>query len=346
MLDSLLKEFERKLVLAYARARQPQTFIGASLFPVKTVNELTWEYWKSQNLLTVMASLQAFGAEAQIASRDGAEKVSGELPPIKRKIPLGERQLLALKRAGAGDVDMVKNQLYNDLDNMIAAVYARIEKMRMDALSAGGFTLAENGLVMTVDFGVPSGQIVDLDAHNDAEGDWDQALAEPITMLIAWVNTVVDACGVRPTRGLTSNTVMANLLKNAQIRKLIHGDAGASQAVTEAQLNTLLGSMNLPVLITNDERARVQAENGTYSTVRYYDSTKITLLPPGELGETLMGPTAEALLDIHVEAKDTAGIYACVDATAEPPAVWTKAAALSFPTFPQADAVFIAKVLP
>jgi hypothetical protein len=43
-----------------------------------------------------MASIQAYGAEAQIASRKGATKITGEIPPIKRKIPLDERELLAL----------------------------------------------------------------------------------------------------------------------------------------------------------------------------------------------------------------------------------------------------------
>ena len=83
--NELIKEFSRKRTLAYARARQPRNYVGPTLFPVQSVNELTFDYWKSQNLLPVMASVQAYGAEAQIASRDGAEKISGEIPPIKRK---------------------------------------------------------------------------------------------------------------------------------------------------------------------------------------------------------------------------------------------------------------------
>ena len=343
---ALLKEFNRKSVLAYARARQPRNYIGATLFPVNIGNELSFEYWKTLNLLPVMASVQAYGAEAQIASRDGATKVSGEIPPIKRKINLNERDLIALKREGAGDVDMVRNTLYNDLDNMIDSVYARVEKMRCDTFSYGSLTLNENGVVMTVDYGVPGGQIVDSPATNTYDGDWNQANAEPITVMQAWVNTVIAGCGIRPTRALTSNTVVANLIKSAQIRKMIYGDQGGSRAVSLNQVNDLLATLDLPQIATYDTQVRAQAEDGTYSTLRFFPEKKIVLLPPDQLGETLMGPTAEALLDNEVEARESAGIYARVDAVEEPPAVWTKAAATAIPTFPMADAVFIATVLP
>jgi hypothetical protein len=216
----------------------------------------------------------------------------------------------------------------------------------MDAICTGGMTINENGVVVTVSYGVPAGQIVDLDAHNDAEGDWDQVNAEPITMIQSWVDTVVAGCGIRPTRALTSSHVLAHLMKNAQIRKMIYGDQGASMAISLNQINALMASLDLPQIATYDLQVRSQAENGTISTVRFFDEKKFVLLPPSACGETLMGPTAEALLDGEVDAKEVAGIYARVDEISEPPAVWTKAAATSIPTFPMADAINIATVLP
>ena len=344
-MSELLKEFSRKATLAYARARQPREYVGLTLFPVRATNELTFEYWRSQNLLPVMASVQAFGAEAQIASRDGAVKVSGEIPPIKRKINLGERELIALKREGAGDVAMVRDQLYNDLDNMIDSVLARIEAMRMSALATGQIVLNENGLIMTVDYGVPVGNRATLPAQNVAGGQWNQANAEPITMIQTWVDAVIAACGVRPTRALTSNTVVANLIRNAQVRTMIYGDQGGSRAVSVTQLNELLQTLNLPRIATYDLQVRTQAEDGTITAGRFFPANRFVLLPPDALGETLMGPTAEALLDKEVDAASAAGVYAVVTQEAEPPAIWTKAAACAIPTFPQADAVFQAQVL-
>lgn len=345
ILNDLLKEFSQRAVLEYARTRTPRAYVGANLFPGRTVNELTFEYWKSQNLLPVMANVQAFGAEAQIASRDGATKVAGEIPPIKRKIPLNERLLIALKREGAGDANLVKNQLFADIDNLIDSVDARVEKMRIDAISTGEIVLAENGVQMTVDYGVPAGNKEILAASDVAGGYWSYANAEPITKIMEWVDVVVAASGVRPTRILTSNTVVANLLKNASIRKLIYGDNGASRAISINQLNDLLVSMDLPQIATYDLQVRAQAEDGTYSTIRFLPQNKFVLLPPSTCGETLTGPTAEALLSPDITSQEAPGIYATVDVQTEPVGIWTKVAATSIPTFPMADAVFIADVL-
>lgn len=344
-MNQLLKEFSKKTVLAYARARQPRNYVGAGLFPIRNTNELSFEYWRAANLLPVMASLQAYGAEAQIASRDGAQKVSGEIPPIKRKIPLGERELIALRREGAGDNDLVKNQLYNDLDNMIDSVNARIEKMRMDAVAFGALTLNENGVIMSVDYGVPAGNRETLQNADNLNGFWNFAAAQPITKMQQWVDAVVAASGVQPTRALTSNTVVAHLIRNAQVRTMIYGDQGGTRAVSINQLNELLATLNLPQIVIHDLQVRVQAEGGALSTIRFFPSTRMVFLPPTALGDTLMGPTAEALLDTEVDAREASGIYAAVTQETEPPGIWTKASATSIPTFPMADSIFQAVVL-
>jgi len=339
----ILKEFSRKATLAYARARQPRRYVGPTLFPLRTVNELTFEYWKDENRLPVMASVQAFGAEAEIASREGAEKVTGEIPTIKRKIPLNGRALVALRREGAGDIDFVRNQLYNDLDNMIDAVEARVEKMRIDAITTGKIELNENGVIMTVDYGVPT-------EHKEAlTGDnrWSQyTTATPITDIQEWVDKIVADTGIRPERALTSNTVVAHLLKCAEVRQLIYGDLGGSRAVSVNQLNELMRTMNLPQIATYDEQVRRQKADGTYETFRFFPEDKFVLLPGQALGETLDGPTEDAMLDPDIEATEVAGIYAAVYRNSfDPPVIETKAAACRIPTFPMADTIFIATVL-
>lgn len=336
----LLKEFSRKKVLAYARSIPEEGYVGPTLFPVETTNELTFEYWLQQNVIEVSASLQAYGAEAQIASREGAAKVSGEIPPIKRKIYLDERNLLALKREGAGDVDMVRNKLYNDIDNMIGSVRVRIERMRMDALALGQMVLNENGVILNVNYGVPAAQ------QAPPAVLWSNAGARTIIANIqAWTQLVEANTGVRPTRALTSDTVANIMLTDQTIRDMIWGPVGDARPVTFQEINRLLATMDLPQIATYNRRYRLQAEDGTFSTHRYFPANRFVLLPPTKLGDTLMGPTAEALLDDEVEAKAAAGIYACVTHENEPPMIWTKAAATSIPTFPAADLVYQAAVL-
>jgi len=339
----VLKEFSRKATLAYARARQPRNYVGPTLFPANPVNELTFEYFKDLNRLPVMASVQAFGAEAQIASREGFEKVSGEIPTIKRKIPLRGRELVALRREGAGDAELVRNQLYNDLDNMIDAVNARIEQMRMDAVAYGKLELNENGVVMTVDYGVPENH---KDVLSGTDKWSDHANANPIEVIQEWVNTIVADTGIRPTRALTSNTVVAHLLACAEVRRLIYGDNGGSRAISLNQLNDLMDTMGLPQIATYDLQVRRQKADGTYETVRFFPEDRFVILPGEPLGETLMGPTEDALLDPEIDTAEVAGIYAAVyKQSQDPPVIYTLASACAIPTFPLADAVFQAVVL-
>lgn len=339
----ILKEFSRRATLAYARARQPRNHVGATLFPNRTVNELTFEYWKDLNLLPVMASVQAFGAEAEIASREGAERVTGEIPTIKRKIPLSGRALVALRREGAGDVDIVRDTLYNDLDNMIDAVDARVEQMRMDAVAYGKLELNENNVIMTVDYGVPANH---QEALSGTDLWSDHANARPIEQIQDWMQTINDDTGIVTTRALTSSKVVANLLKNAEIRRSIYGDAGGSRAISLNQLNELFRTMNLPQIATYDLLVRRQNRDGTYATSRFFPEDKFVLLPGEALGETLDGPTEDAMLDPDIEATEIAGIYAAVyKQSMDPPVIETKAAATRIPTFPMADAVFQATVL-
>ena len=340
MPHALLKEFSRKKVLAYARNIPEEGHVGPTLFPIVPTNELTFEYWLRQNLIAVSASLQAYGAEAQIASREGAQKVSGEIPPIKRKIYLDERNMLALKREGAGDIDMVRNDIYNDIDNMVAAVFARIERMRMQALATGQMVLQENGVQLNVNYGVPAAQ------QAPPANSWDDAVNRTIIADIqSWTQLVEAATGVRPTRALTSDTVVNQMLTDQIIRNLVWGPAGDQRPVTFQDINRLLGTMDLPQIATYNRRVRSQNEDGTYNTFRYFPANRFVLMPDGKMGDTLMGPTAEALLDDEVEAKNVAGIYVNVTHENEPPMIWTKAAATSIPTFPAADLVYQAEVI-
>lgn len=340
MAHPLLKEFSRKKVLSYARNLPEEGHLGPTLFPALPVNELTFEYWRELNIIPVSASIQAYGAEAQIASREGAAKVSGEIPPIKRKIYLDERNMLALKREGAGDVDMVRNEMYNDIDNMVAAVYARIERMRMAALATGQMVLQENGVQLNVNYGVPAAQ------QAPPAVSWDNANNRTIIADIqAWTQLVEANTGVRPTRAITSDTIANLMLTDQTIRDLIWGPVGDQRPVTFQEINRLLATMDLPQIATYNKRVRSQNEDGTYNTFRYFPADRFVLMPETKLGDTLMGPTAEAMLDDEVEAKNVAGIYACVTHENEPPQIWTKGCACSIPTFPAADLVYQAQVI-
>lgn len=345
LLNDLLKYLTPREVLNYARARQVRTYVGPALFPETPVNELSFEYWKTINRVPVMASFQAFGAEAEIGSREGADKVIGEIPPIKRKMPLNERLLIALKREGIGDIDLIKNQIFNDLDSLLDSTEARIEKVRMDAISKGVVSLSENGVIMNVDYKVPNTHKAVMSNTDTSDGFWSFAKAEPITYIGKWVDTIVADSGYRPQRALTSNTVVSQMCRNASVRQAIYGDFGGTRPVTLPQINMLLAGLQLPQIATYDLQVRAQAENGSYSQFRFFPENMFVLLPDSVLGDTLVGPTAESLLSSDIASKEAAGVYATVQVLTEPVGLWTKVAKTAFPTFPMADTVFQAQVL-
>jgi hypothetical protein len=106
--------------------------------------------------------------------------------------------------------------------------------------------------------------------------------------------------------------------------------------------------MNLPAIVTYDDQYRIQNEDGTYTTLRYVPANAFIMLPGEKLGDQLYSPTVEALRKVRegiINYGDARRIYAEVWEENEPPAHWTKAAALSFPTFPMVDSIFIATVV-
>ena len=75
------------------------------------------------------------------------------------------------------------------------------------------------------------------------------------------------------------------------------------------------------------------------------DETKAFMIPAGGVGETLWGPTAESRNLIGTPlASQAPGIIAVTYGTEEPPAEWVKAAAVAFPTMPNAHLLAQAKL--
>lgn len=336
--------FDIKKVLAYARARIPRQYVGPTLFPVRTIDTLKIEYLLGANNLPVAATIQPFGAEASIASRDGFDKYAQEALAIKRKIALRGEELIRLKQVLAslsGDERSVVEQLYKDLDAMIDAVFTRIEAMRLEALANGSIAINENGVIGTFDYGVPA-------AHKETlvgGALWtDTANSNPINDFQRWTQKILDDTGERVARALTSSTQVANILKNVNVRKMLYGDNAGSRVITLPEVNNLLQAMDLPRLATYDLQYREQAANGTYATKRFFPANKCVLMPASALGESLMGPTEEALVDDNVDAREVSGIYAIVYKEKEPVGVWTKASATNGISFPSADRVFQAVV--
>lgn len=346
-MKTILEVFSDEVLMEYARTRQvPQNFIGPVLFPDKPTNSLDFKYIKGTQRSPVMANVQTFGAEASIAQREfGYSYVEGSIPPIKRKIVINEEDLIRYRspRLNTDDQEQAIDSIYNDVDNMLDSVQHRVEWMRMQALATGKVTIDELGVKLEVDYGYnASTQTVTL----NGTALWsDHTNSNPIDNIREWCDTVETNTGVRPARILTTTATMGHILLNAKVRLMVWGDQGSIKPVTWTDIQNLFAAYKIPPIVTYDVSVRSESRAGVISTTRLLADGKFILLPPNALGETLWGPTAEALDSDSIDARRAPGIIAQVYRTKEPPAHWTKAAAVALPTFPNADLVYVATVL-
>ncbi|WP_201788503.1 major capsid protein [Rathayibacter sp. VKM Ac-2630] len=166
----------------YARAAladlEANQFTLSQFLPSENVDDLNYRFSRGGQGLAEAATFRAFDAESAIASRPGVTRVTGELPPISRKIKLSEYDRLRQRQLP----DQIVNAVFNDTDRMVQSVAARIELARGAALATGKVSINEDGVIADVDFGRRAGHT------NQAPGTlWTvSASATPIADLIAW----------------------------------------------------------------------------------------------------------------------------------------------------------------
>lgn len=340
-INELLNSVE---VQDYVQNRQYPLTVGDALFPVTKTDDFEIEYILGSNNAPVAASVHAHDTEAQVGSREGFETMKMGLALIKRKIQMNERLIIALNRARQdSEVQQVINRIYNDVDNMVNAVRTRIEAMRYEALSTGRLILNENGFTGEIDYRIPDEHREDLSGTDL----WSDDGANPLDDIERFVDQIVSDTGNTPTRILTSRKVFNALKRHDTVRTGIYG-VNSARVVTNGELNSFLQGQGLPAIATEDRVYRVQRNDGSYETRRYFPENALVVMPGEALGQTVYGVTAE-----EVELRNITGsqfqnygnIIAQIYSTNDPVARWTKAVAKAMPSFPTANQIYIANVL-
>lgn len=350
-----LDEFKGPQLLGFVRAIDPpQVYRGNTWLPTRTINDLAFQYIKGANSKPVMAHIMGWDSEAPIAGREPlGETIEGELPPIKRKAKFSEKEIIRFMqpRAGSTDVQDAINSVYAQTAGLVQSILARIEWLQLKALSEDTVVYDEGGVTFSFDFGLTDTYQLNLVTEQDGNGDsiagdvstaWtDTANSEPVADLTYICDKIQDEKGVRPDRMVLPRKYVGLLLQNDSIRTLIRGSSAPSAVLTRQELDTLFDLYGLPTLETYDVTLRAEQADGTYSEVRPLAAGKSFLLPPSgaaDIGETLLGPTAEsrALLGTPLAAS-APGIYAATYAKDEPPSEWVKAVATAFPSLPGAE---------
>ncbi|MCO5531580.1 hypothetical protein IGK30_003218 [Enterococcus sp. AZ178] len=337
-MPTIMELFTQNEVLSYVRDREYKPLLGETLFPERKQPSLKLDQLSGGSRIPIAASIHDFDTEAEIGSRI-ANKQELELSLIKRKMQLKETDIIALEnpRTPAEQAYLV-GQVYNDIDQLVAGVRARVEAMRMEVLAAGQVTVKENGLNFTLDYHVPAEHKEALTGTNV----WTNENSDPLADIERWI----DALDTKPTRALTSRKIYRALATHPKIIAAIFGkDSG--RVVSQADLDAFMETHGYPVIRTYDEKYKVQEANGTYTTKKYFPENKFAMFNDDLLGETLYGPTAEETRLTRDPAVDTSlvgNVLASVyDETRDPVGTWTKAVATALPSFAAADEVFQAQ---
>lgn len=330
-MPQLVEVFNTKELINYFQERQTKPFLGESLFPERKIPDVEFDMILGRGGLPVSASVHAYDTETQLASRKAIEKGVQDLALIKRKIKIGEKEIIKINNPRSDmELKHVLEQLYKDAEDMEASIRVRVEAMRMEALSTGKIKIEENGVKVTLDYKVP--------ASNKKSFNWSNSdTATPLDDLSELADAVEDN-GSRPTRALTSRKIIRAICKCKSIREAIHG-VNSAKTVNLAQLNDLLSENDLPIFLVNEEKYEVEGAKG-FDKKRFYPEDKISMFSDGNLGETIYGLTAEEVKLIGSKKMDIAkmvgnvfvGTYTSVDPVGE----FTKAAATALPSFPYA----------
>lgn len=317
--------------------REQNQFTLSRFLPSKQIADLNYRFNSGGTGLWDAATFRTFDAESPIGNRPSAARKTGELPPISRKIRLGEYDQLRLRNAD----QEIQDAVFNDGRSMTMQIAARLELARGEALHSGKVVLAENGVTATVDFGRSGTHSVTTSIS------WATvASAVPLTDLLLWQGVYNATNGENPGLMLISTQTLGYMLRNTEIKGLLSPVPSTITRVSQANLRDLLTDHGLPQYEVYDAQVRV---NGSGQRIIPID--KIVFLPGGEsasqLGATLWGIPAGALDGGGFTGTDQAGVYAAAyKETAAPHGVWTEAEAVSIPVVANPDLTFTADVIP
>lgn len=332
--------FNTKELNNYFKERQVVPMLGESLFPERKIQDIEFDMILGRGGLPVSANVHALDTATQLASRQAIEKGVAELALIKRQIKITEKELIKINNPRTdAELAFVLSQLYKDSEDMVESVKVRVEAMRMELISTGKIKIEENGVKVTIDYKVPTG--------NKKSFIWSAVdTAKPLDDLSALADAVETSCGVRPTRALTSRKVANRICSCKSVREAIHG-VNSAKVVTMAQLNELMTELDLPKILIYEGKYKVEATKG-FDTKRYFPENAISMFGSETLGETIYGLTAEEVKLIGdgkmEEAEMVGNVFVGTYTSIDPVGEFTKAAATVLPSFPHADELGIGTI--
>lgn len=305
-----------------------------------------WQTIANEYQLPFMAHFHGFDTEANTTFRVPVDTHNIEKGLIKVKLNQSER-LRELARAGVHGDAALYDYVMNDGLRLADGVVTRTKVAKNELMATGQVTIKENNLDLTVDYGVPAGNL----AHTLVIGE-----GEDVPGQIQYIIDAATAQGVTITGIMTSRKVMAQLRGNKSIQSAINGALGIGATVRNSALRDYLEEeFGISQIVINDLTYASNAVIGatgrpTVTTSRYYPQNKITFFgtnASGRLGVGLWGnpPEADAAPFHAVSGSGVSPyVYLMQWMETDPAVLWTKASALFMPVLYNPNSLFVATV--
>nr|WP_052741234.1 major capsid protein [Mycobacterium sp. UM_NZ2] len=260
-----------------------------NMFPTKyfDTNRIDWAEFVKTNRT---ASYRSFDGTIHVSSRDAGSGKYVELAPFSDSLNKGEYETIAeqIARLGGTNKAAQVKAAYNDAERLKGTMDNRRELAWGDVLTDGKLTINEGGFSGEADYGVPANQVT-----APATAWTDHTNAKPLTDLDAQQEVRIANGNDRAGKMLLSRVDLGHLRRNKEVIDAVHGATAGRTSVSKAELNTLLESEDLPVIVdTYDTSLNVEGQD-----TRVITPGLVQLLPDnlGDLGFFAYGTTATAL---------------------------------------------------
>ncbi|ROP45942.1 major capsid protein [Pseudokineococcus lusitanus] len=229
--------------------------------------------------------VRAFDTPAPLISRPGVVETKGGLPAISAMDVITETDSIRARRLnGLSNADAFAPTVPGSAARTTQAVQNKYELLRGQALSTGGISIAENGVVQAVDFGVPTANKFVRPVA------WTNTSADIVNDLVTWHQQFIDSSGGPAGEIVTSSRVFQQVLRSPSVRALF---SPQPSVVTPDAARSILAAYGLPPIVTYDRR--IEDAAGTLQRVIAED--RVVFLPGdgATVGQTQLGITAEAV---------------------------------------------------
>lgn len=315
-----------------------QPLLGETLFPAVREIGIKLEWIKGAKNQPVGLRLAAYDTKAIRRDRQGFEEYSTKMPFFKESMYIDEelRQNLntLMQTNNEQMINQILTKIFDDEITLLKATRVTLERMRMEALTAGTITMASNGQAYDYDYGVPADQKVDVTTV------WSDPSADIIGDITKFVEDM-KAKGVVITRAVCNSSVAKNFRTNTALKNAIYVFANGTVNVTTARaLDYIFNETGISIYVYDnvyvDERGKA---------VKYVPDNTLVLMPEGTLGNTHFGVTPEESdlsnsLNAEVSIVDN-GVAVTTYGTEDPVNVETKVSMVALPSFERANEIVI-----